>query len=474
MFVYLLKRILLFIPTLLVISLLAFGLSHLAPGDPVLLYLDGVGNDNIKQVQIQNRIYKETKAKLGLNKPTFYFALRPQAFPDTLHRLLTLQEVETAKALITLTGDWSQVDHYQQSLQQLYLKSLTLPDSLNAAALVPIRRRLKDLQFQADTSLVRKRLAIHQKAVQDAGLGAAFEPEQSTLNTAFIALRQVSNTKALYRPKLVWNGLDNQYHNWITGFFTGDMGYSFQDGYPVRDKVARALRWTIYINVLALFIAYGISIFLGVYMAANKGKRIDRLTSLGLFMLYSLPSFWIATLLLLFFTTPDYGLQFFSITEISDIRSDDPFWEKFAATARHMVLPVFCLAYVPLAAISLQMRGGMLEVMDQDYIRTAYAKGLSHRKVIWKHAFRNALFPIITILGSLIPAIISGSVIIESIFNIPGMGRLMLDSIGQKDWPVVYVIMLFSALLTMLGILIADILYAVADPRVRLQKKGKT
>ncbi|GAB5551458.1 MAG: hypothetical protein Sapg2KO_10490 [Saprospiraceae bacterium] len=446
----------------------------MAPGDPILLYLEGVGNDNLRDLKVQNRIYKETKTKLGLDKPAFYFAVRPKAFPDTLHRLLTRQEVETSKSLITLTGDWPRVDHYQKSLQQLYLKSLLLPDSLNETALVPIRRRLKDLQFQSDTSLVRKRLAIHHKAVQDAGLSSAFEPEQTTLNNAFLTLGEAPKTRALYQPKFAWNGLDNQYHNWITGFFTGDMGYSYQDGYPVRTKVTSALRWTIYINGLALLIAYSISIFLGVYMAVNKGNRLDRLTSLGLFMLYSLPSFWIATLLLLFFTTPDYGLQFFSITEISDIQNDDPFWVKFRATARHMVLPVFCLAYVPLAAISLQMRGGMLEVMDQDYIRTAYAKGLSQRKVIWKHAFRNALFPIITILGGLIPSVIAGSVVIESIFNIPGMGRLMIDSIAQKDWPVVYVIMLFSALLTMLGILIADILYAVADPRVRLQQKGKT
>lgn len=474
MVAYLLKRILLFIPTLLVISLLAFGLSHMAPGDPVLLYLDGVGNDNVKQIQIRDRIYKEAKRKLGLDKPPFYFALRPQAFPDTLHQLLTRREVETAKALTVLTGDWAKADHYRKSLQNLYDKSRSLPDSLGAEALVSIRRRLKDLRFQADTSLLQKRFLIHQKELAQAGLATAFEPEQSTFSKALKTLGENPNKRALRRPKFVWYGWDNQYHNWVKGFFSGDLGYSFQDGYPVREKIGVALSWTVYMSTFALLIAYGFSIFLGVVMAANKGKRLDRLTSLILFVLYSLPSFWIAILLLLFFTTPDYGLQFFSITEVSDINSDDPFWERFLVTAKHMVLPVFCLAYVPLAAISLQMRGGMLDVMDQDYIRTAYAKGLSKRKVIWKHAFRNALFPIITILGALIPSMIAGSVVIESIYNIPGMGRLMIESIERKDWPVVYVIMLLSALLTIIGILISDILYAVMDPRVRLQKKGKT
>ncbi|MEM6378577.1 MAG: ABC transporter permease, partial [Bacteroidota bacterium] len=424
MIAYLFKRILFFIPTLLVISLLAFGLSHLAPGDPVLLYLDGVGNDNIKQIQIQERIYKETKKKLGLDQPPFYFAVRPQAFPDTLYKLMTKREVETAKSLIVQTGDWSKVDVYQKALQTLYRKSILLPDSLGTEALVPIRRRLKDLQYQTDTSLIAKRFSIHTKELTAAGLKTAFEPEQTNFQSAFAGLKAVPNTKALRRPRFVWYGFNNQYHNWIKGFFTGDMGYSFQDGYPVRQKIGSALRWTIYMSGFALLIAYGASIFIGVFMAINKGKRWDKLTSLILFMLYSLPSFWIATLLLLFFTTPEFGLQFFSITEISDISKEDPFWERFFVTAKHMVLPVFCLAYVPLAAISLQVRGGMLEVMDQDYIRTAYAKGLSKRKVIWQHAFRNALFPIITILGGLIPTTIAGSVVIEYIFNIPGMGRL--------------------------------------------------
>lgn len=468
---YILKRLLLFVPTLLVISLVAFGLSKVAPGDPVVLYLAGAGNSDVEDTPLRDRTYVEVRRKLGIDKPAFYFAVRPKAYPDTLYRLLTEQEQQTARKLIALTGNWLVVNDYQQAIQQLYQKSMALPDSLGVEHLTSIRRRLKDLKFVTDTTLLRKRWELHRQEMKEGALELALEPENTQLQKAYSTLLSTQNTKALWAPKWVWYGWDNQYHNWISGLLKGDLGYSFRDGLPVGDKVRHALSWTIWLNTLALLIAYGLSIYLGVVMAKNKGKGVDKGLSLGLFILYSLPSFWIATLLLIFFGTPDYGMQFFSITEISDLDYGAPFWSRFGTMARHMVLPIFCLAYVPIAAISLQMRGGMVEALRQDYIRTAYAKGLPKSRVIWKHAFRNGLFPIITILGALFPATIAGSVVIEKIFNLPGMGRLMIDSIGAKDWPVVYIIMLLSAILTMAGILIADLLYALADPRVRLNKK---
>lgn len=472
MAVYILRRLLLFIPTLLVISLIAFGLSKLAPGDPVLLYLEGAGNSEVAETPLRARTFKEVRRKLGIDKPAFYFALRPQAYPDTLYRLLTQQERQVASAWIGRSGDWSKVQAYQQNLEGLYEKAQSLPDSLSPEYLTSIRRRLKDLQFVSDTTLLRKRLDLHQQELIAGGLQEAVEPEQSTFHTAYQDLLNTHNRAALLRPKLVWYGRNNQYHHWISGLLKGDLGYSFRDGLPVGSKVRFALSWTFGLNTLALIIAYGLSVFLGVMMANYKGKPLDKGLSLGLFLLYSLPSFWVATLLLIFFGTPDYNMQFFSVTALGDLDYEAPFWTRFGTVARQMVLPIFCLTYGSLAAISLQMRGGMLEALGQDYIRTAYAKGLPRRKVIWKHAFRNGLFPIITILGSLFPATIAGSVVIEQIFNIPGMGRLLIESIGAKDWPVVYIIMLLSALLTMAGILVADLLYAFVDPRVRLEKKS--
>lgn len=159
-----------------------------------------------------------------------------------------------------------------------------------------------------------------------------------------------------------------------------------------------------------------------------------------------------------FFPNPARGM--------GSLPSTAPFWDRFVESLSHLILPVFCLTYGSLAFISRQMRGGMLDVLQQDYIRTARAKGLGQRAVVWRHAFRNALFPIITLFASIFPAALAGSVVIESIFNIPGMGKLTISAINQQDWPLVYTILMFSALLTMIGILVADALYALLDPRV--------
>ncbi|MEM9848821.1 MAG: ABC transporter permease, partial [Bacteroidota bacterium] len=173
---------------------------------------------------------------------------------------------------------------------------------------------------------------------------------------------------------------------------------------------------------------------------------------------------------IVFFTTPQYGMDIFpSIGLGSSSMEDDPFWTVFFERAGHLILPIFCVTYAALAFITRQMRAAMITVLSQDYIRTARAKGLNERKVIWKHAFRNALFPLITLLGSLFPSLIAGSVILEIIFNISGMGSLIFDAIFAQDWPVVYSVLMIGTMLTMLGILLADLLYAWVDPRIRLE-----
>jgi len=146
-------------------------------------------------------------------------------------------------------------------------------------------------------------------------------------------------------------------------------------------------------------------------------------------------------------------------------------WEKVLDRTYHFILPIICLTIGTFAYISRQMRGSMLSVIRQDYIRTAFAKGLSPRKVYWKHAFRNSLLPIITMFSGLLPAMIGGAVIVEYMFNIPGMGRVSYDAVVQRDYPVLFTILMFSAILTMLGNLLADILYSVVDPRISFTKK---
>lgn len=207
----------------------------------------------------------------------------------------------------------------------------------------------------------------------------------------------------------------------------------------------------------------------GVY--AN-GSFMDKLSTTVLFVLYSLPSFWIGTLLITFFTTDQYG-ELFDWFPTNGVQTqeiamdpDASFWTKSADIMYHMFLPIFCITYGSFAYLSRQMRGAMLSVVRQDYIRTANAKGLSEKEVTWKHAFRNSLFPIITLFSSVFPRALSGAIAIELIYNIPGMGVLVLGAINERDWPVVFTVAMLASILTMIGNLVADILYAVVDPRI--------
>lgn len=202
----------------------------------------------------------------------------------------------------------------------------------------------------------------------------------------------------------------------------------------------------------------------------TRGKFLDGFSTAMLFILYSIPSFWIATILLVFLTVASYGISWFptggAYTMELHQNAATPMSTYIIDVLHHLVLPVFCMTYGSFAFLSRQTRGSMLGVLRQDYIRTANAKGLAEEKVIWKHAFRNSLFPIITLFSSVFPRALSGSIAIELIFNIPGMGQLALTSITARDWPLVFAISMLAAVLTMIGNLIADLLYGVADPRV--------
>ena len=202
-----------------------------------------------------------------------------------------------------------------------------------------------------------------------------------------------------------------------------------------------------------------------------RGSFLDNLSTAILFILYSVPSFWIGMILLVFLTTASYGISWFPTGGIQTMAmvqkpQDYTVFARGLDILHHLVLPVFCMIYGSFSFLARQMRGSVLSVIRQDYIRTANAKGLSEDKIIWKHAFRNSLFPLITMFSSIFPRALSGSIAIELIYNIAGMGNLALSSIVARDWPVVFTIAMLAAILTMIGNLVADMLYGVADPRV--------
>lgn len=265
-------------------------------------------------------------------------------------------------------------------------------------------------------------------------------------------------------------GLDQplyvQYGLWLGRIVQGDLGTSFsRDRRPVLDKIAEALPITLFLNVLDLALILGLAIPIGIYSAARQYSLVDRATTVFVFIGFAMPSFWVALLAMMLF-----GEQL-GWLPISGLRSLD--YDSMSALGqigdrvRHLILPVGIAALTGLAGLSRYMRSSMLEVLRQDYIQTARAKGLSERVVVYRHALRNALLPVVTILGLSIPGLIGGSVIAETIFAIPGMGRLFYTSVLMRDYPVVMGITLIGAVLTLLGNLLADLMYVAVDPRLR-------
>jgi len=203
-------------------------------------------------------------------------------------------------------------------------------------------------------------------------------------------------------------------------------------------------------------------------MAGYRGGRFDQITTVGLFLLFGIPSFWVATLLTNFFTTPAFGMDFFPSMGFGEIPEGASVWTTIRIRAAHLFLPVLCLAYPSWAYVSRHLRRSAVHEMDQAYVKTARLKGLSRSAILWRHVLRNASFPIITLLANILPALLAGSVLIERIFNLPGMGQLLYDAALTRDWPVVIIVVLLNGLLTAAGLLLADLAYALADPRVRL------
>lgn len=270
-------------------------------------------------------------------------------------------------------------------------------------------------------------------------------------------------------------GLDQpvyvRYFKWLIAFFTGDWGYSFAQSRPVVDILLEALPNTMILASVSLVLVFAVGVFTGVVQAVRQHSFTDSsLSIVGLFF-YSMPSFWLGLMLMLVFSLKASVWGWPIALPPTGITSVDYEFmsagEQIKDRILHLVLPVTTLTLALAAGVARYTRGQMLEVVRQDYIRTARAKGLPERSVIFRHALRNSLIPVITLLGLNLPYLFSGTVFIETIFAWPGMGRVIVEAIFQRDYPLVMATSFLFATVVVLGNLLADVLYAVADPRIR-------
>lgn len=491
---YILKRILFFIPTLIIISLLAFVISINAPGDPLDRMVSARESGGEIGMQ-QNNTKKEEdrwRKKLGLDLPVFYFSISTLATPDTLYKIYNENERDALKRLVQQYGNWTQISSWSNSLKDLELAiNKVSPDSAEILkygknvmqdSINNFKIEVSNLKVSYFDKLIQIKLNYLKKnAEQLPFLAEVFEQIKSAEENYF-AIHENATPYKIFIPCLNFYK-NNQYHRWIfgdgnwltgrgskdcAGLIRGDFGYSYETKLKVSDIIGERMKWSLFFTIISIFLAYLISLPIGLKAAAKKNSLFDRTSSVVLFVLYSMPTFWVATLLLMGFANTE-ALSIFpasGIQPVTGIPEDANFLEVIRLRLPYLILPTIAYTYSQLAFLSRITRVSALEVISQDYIRTARAKGLSDGKVLYKHVFRNTLLPIITVFSNVFPLAISGSVILETIFTIPGMGQQIFHAIQTNDYPVIIDVFTLTGVLTLIGYLFADILYAIADPRI--------
>jgi peptide/nickel transport system permease protein len=265
-------------------------------------------------------------------------------------------------------------------------------------------------------------------------------------------------------------GLDRpvalQYLSWLEGVAHGDLGISLRHKRPVAEILAEAIPNTLRLSVVSFLLWLCAGTALGVWSAARRGRASDRSATIASLIVYSLPSFWLGLMLQLVFVWklhlfPSGGMGGGEPGSVST-------WSWWLSSLRHLVLPAAVLGLSGAAGLARYMRSSMLEILSQDFIRTARAKGLSERAVLWKHALRNAAIPLITLLGLSLPFLLSGAVVVEVIFSWPGMGQVAVQALLGRDYPVILATTLLSGVMVIAGNFLADVAYGLVDPRIRM------
>ncbi|MEO6759850.1 MAG: ABC transporter permease [Saprospiraceae bacterium] len=461
MLLYLFRRLIFALITLLLLSMVVFGMVKYAPTD-TLLTADDMLNEKVSySQQIEKASWKA--ASLHLNLPVFYFSLTTADRPDTLDRIFPFRRREVLLGLLGQSGNWPAVQQYEAAWR-----------AADEAARRDTAAQAKDLRAAlTDLRETQQLTAIDQQAeaIRQQGAATALRlPLESLVRAAQILHTDLQPGKQ-WLPALHWYGFKNQYHRWLSGFLTGDLGQSVNSGRPVWATLQFPLFTTLLVSGLSFFLAFQISIPLGILMA-RRGGRFDRFNRWLLLLLYSMPAFWLGGLLLLVFATPHTGLYWINgINLMAYDAAEGPFLVWAAQNANKFILPVLTLTLHALALITLQVRGGIRAVMPLDFIRTARAKGAPERTVFRQHAFRNSLIPLITIFTGVFPALFAGSVVVEYLFNFPGMGLKTYEAYLYEDYPVLFAILMLGAVMTVVGNFLGDVLYAWADPRVRFDRQ---
>jgi ABC-type dipeptide/oligopeptide/nickel transport system permease component len=398
MWLYIVKRLLLSIPTILIIAIASFIILENAPGNPAEKIIEQQGGEenSIRHAQLETEKQFWIK-KLGLNLPLFYFSLQSLSEPAWLDTI---------------------ADHKQR---ETILKNIYTNESSVWKKYIPV------IRFHSDNRFHRWLFGDKEKS--------AFSSD---------------------------------------GILHGDFGISYTTRESVMKVISKKIKWSLFFSLSSVILAYIVSIPLGIYMAVKNKTIIDRSFSVIVFACYSLPSFVLGVLLLMLFSNPDV-IDIFPASGVKPVQGFDAslsFIHKLRMTLPYIVLPMICYTYSSFAFLTKLVKSSVLENLKSDYSKTARAKGLSQMQVATRHAFRNSLLPLITVFANVFPAMLGGSVILETIFTIPGMGYETYLAAQNNNYPMLVAVFTLTGLLTITGYLFSDILYAFADPRISIKNKS--
>ncbi len=470
---YTIKRLLLTIPTFFFISLLLFLVLNIAPGRPGAM---GGGQQGESQNQEQKESYRIFKEQFNLDKPIL------------LNTRFLLDRDEVRELLVdanNMNGDASAADRisaqdnledYGNYIVQHLVPLLDDPDAqvrwaaantLTAASqlrFVSERRGDVKAAREQNREISKKNQAVKSWRWDD----GAPEAEQTAVVGKWKAWFDENHDTYTYTTgENVQNLIfDTRFAKYWSNLIHLDFGVSTADRRPVFETVLGKLKYSLSLTFTSVLLAYAIAVPIGVFSAIRQGTKVDAVVTVLLFIMYSLPSFFTGTVLLRLLTEGE-PFAWFPTGDFQSMTSDPmTTWDRLKDILWHLVLPILTYTSVSLATLSRYARAGVIEVIRADYIRTARAKGLSEPVVIIKHAVRNGMIPILTLLGGLLPALVAGSVVIEVVFNIPGMGQYIYQAINLRDYNAVMAVLLTSSSLALIGILVSDLSYALVDPRI--------
>ena len=453
---YTFKRFLLSLPALWLLVTLVFLLSRVLTGTPgeAQLLQDSGGFYSKGSASARQQAFTHYLERTGQNLPLFYFSVKPLPEPDTLHLVYPEHHRVLLKKLSWQYG--------KPEAATLYLKSINrLEQALPPDAKETVEPYFEHLYNETSPESITR-------LVNDirAGLPSnSIQQEAEALVTAATTLTDNPQSYTYLLPSFRWHGSQNQYHTWLMGVLQGNFGISFRDGRPVNAILSDTISNTWWLVFTSIVLAFVISLELAMLLI--RSKKLRRFMLPPLFIIDSIPLFLLALFLLVLLASPSF-LQLFPVFGLGYHTSPTGSWlQRTSILAQYLALPVLCLTLSSVPYLANLIYRSFSEESKKDYARTAKAKGFSEGQVVRRQLLRNTLLPTITMLSDALPALVAGTVVVETIFAIPGMGRLLVSSVLARDYPVIVAVVLLVAVFRAIVYLLADVCYSVADPRIK-------